>query len=176
MPLDGVLHKAALKGDLGVIEEYLSQYPNDVNAKGAQQRTPLHRAVGGGSDKKSIVLLLLDYKADPNAPDINGLTPLHWAATLGNTDFGTILLDHGANPNVQTKNGDTALHFCAEKGNSTFIQLLLNHNADPTLRNNDTTNKRGHTPYDVARKFHNKECARLLKLPGTSRLRFLICY
>lgn len=100
------------------------------------------------------------------------MTPLHWAANLGNTNFGSILLQHGANPNAQTRNGDTPLHFCAEKGNIEFIQLLLSHGADRTLRNQDPTNKKGgSTPYDTAKKFRNKKCAQLLQLTK-SRLCF----
>jgi ankyrin repeat protein len=45
------MHKAAYKGDIGELEVLLAEPDADVNIIGAQDRTPLHRAVGGKSDK-----------------------------------------------------------------------------------------------------------------------------
>ncbi len=178
MPLDGVIHKAAYKGDFGTVDDYLKRFPQDVrcrlsrhcaglmrhvhflhlfvdplgcilcntsvgtlcaalsmcvwvfvftscqplpsssihthnvsspfshsplslftsqvNIPGAQNRTPLHRAIGGGLDKKQIVELLLAKKANPNLQDVGGLTPLHWAASFGYTQYGAMLIQAGA--------------------------------------------------------------------------------
>ena len=43
MPKDGPIHKAAYKGDAGTVEDLLDSKV-DVNVKGAQNRSPLHRA------------------------------------------------------------------------------------------------------------------------------------
>lgn len=56
MPQDTNLHKAAYKGDIAAVEDLLAS-GEDVNARGAQQRTPLHRAVGKGHN--SVVQLLV---------------------------------------------------------------------------------------------------------------------
>ena len=60
-------------GDLAVVEDLLAN-GDDINCRGAQNRTPLHRAVGKGFDE--IVKLLLDKGADVNLVDAGGLTPL----------------------------------------------------------------------------------------------------
>lgn len=66
MPQDTNLHKAAYKGDIGTVEDLLSS-GDDVNARGAQQRTPLHRAVGKGHN--NVVQLLVSKGAQPDLVD-----------------------------------------------------------------------------------------------------------
>ena len=53
----------------------------DPNERGALQLAALHAAVYGGHIEA--VKLLLDHKADPDAADNQGMTPLHIAA-IGN--------------------------------------------------------------------------------------------
>ena len=53
MPQDNALHKAANKGDLDECKKWIEEPPDgedaiDVNEIGANDRTPMHRAAGGG--------------------------------------------------------------------------------------------------------------------------------
>ena len=57
--------------------------------------------------------VLLRSKADPNAKDNDGLTPLHWAAGYNLSNAAQSLLRSGANPNVADKMGITPLHQAA---------------------------------------------------------------
>lgn len=68
--------------------------------------------------------------------DMNGLTPLHWAAGYGQNPTVEILLSSGADPNVRTKDGKTALMFASSKGFFHVVKTLirggarLNHTDD----------------------------------------------
>ncbi len=61
-------------GDVNVVVELLEQ-GDDVNCRGAQMRTPLHRAVGKGHN--ACVEVLIKHNADLNMVDGGGLTPLY---------------------------------------------------------------------------------------------------
>jgi ankyrin repeat protein len=70
------------------------------------KQAPLYRALLTGSE--SVVHKLLDAKADVNATDVNGNTPLH-AASLDSTRT-RLLLEHAADPNRANEQGATPLH------------------------------------------------------------------
>jgi len=80
MPRDQAIHKAANLGKdddvLNLLEEGV-----DPNVKGAQNRAAIHRAVS--KDYHEIVQVLIEHKADVEAKDNNGYTPLHWAGMFG---------------------------------------------------------------------------------------------
>jgi ankyrin len=120
--------------------------------------TPLHRA-GRGGDVAS-VRLLLQYGADPNLPQVAGITPLQQAAGLGHGGADTrgrfyseaqalevikALHEGGADLNAQDDQGRTALHGAARKGWTQVIQLLVDLGADPNLADNQDF-----TPLDYA--------------------------
>lgn len=196
MPQDTGLHKAANKGwfhrtltfnrlisppkppgDLGAVEELLEK-GDDVNARGAQNRTPLHRAIGNGHIE--VVNLLLKSGADVSLTDSGGLTPLsvwvelssfltarcfrHWAALFGHVEIGDELLRRNANVDATNNNGETPLHLAAEKGKIAFVQALLRANARLDVRDNSANG--GATPYDVAKKANQKEVMALVKPAG----------
>jgi len=162
MPQDTNLHKAAAKGELQAVEELIEQ-GEDVNSKGAQNRTALHRAVG--KDFEVIVKFLLEHQADCTAVDSGGLTPLHWAALFGFFNSGTLVLD--ACPGVidaQTNSGETALHLAAQKNHRDFVKILLDRGAKTDIH--DKSANGGLTAYDVAKKANARESMELLKPAG----------
>ena len=90
----------------------------------------------------TIVRLLLEAGADPNAPDDRGLSPLHHGARNSNPMVVFHLLDAGADPNAKDNNGYTSLHWAAAlSGNGRVIKALLDRGADPFVESND-----GRTP------------------------------
>ncbi|MDA2929702.1 ankyrin repeat domain-containing protein, partial [Acidobacteria bacterium AH-259-O06] len=62
-------------------------------------------AKNGQTDR---VKALLDADADVNATDVDGMTPLMWAAFGGHTNTVRALLDAGADVSVKDKQGSTA--------------------------------------------------------------------
>jgi ankyrin repeat protein len=144
----------------------LLEQGDDVNCRGAQMRTPLHRAVGKGHN--SCVEVLIKHNADLNLVDGGGLTPLHWAALFGLVETGKLLVN--ANPdsaatkadlNICTKAGETPLHLCAEKGKVEFVKFLLQAGAKTDIK--DKSMNGGLTPYDAAKKAGQKEVMILLQ-------------
>lgn len=115
------------------------------------------------------VKLLLEYKADPNAQDKDGLTPLHVAAQRGFDEIVRLLIANGADSSLKDKNGDTPLHAAAGgedyplspaiinyyphawqvfEEHKKIVEMLLKAGADP-----DAKDGSGKTPREVALSF-----------------------
>jgi ankyrin repeat protein len=69
---------------------------------------PLVLAIGMLQDK-DIVAALLDARADANAKDKYGMTPLHSAVLINRKNFVELLLAKGAEVNIRNKYGQTPL-------------------------------------------------------------------
>lgn len=93
---------------------------------------------------------------DPNAGDVNGFTPLHFAAQERAADVARVLLDHGADVDRANVHGNTPLFTAVfnSRGDGSVIGLLRAHGADP-LRENDS----GRTPLGLARLIGNYDVA-----------------
>jgi len=112
--------------------------PPGVSRMGGDS-TALHKAVSDDDDKEEIVKLLIARKANVNACDERGATPLHNAVRWGgSTTISKLLLDAKADVNARDKNGATPLH---EAGAPAVVKLLLNAKADVNAKDN-----KGQTP------------------------------
>ena len=86
----GEIHDAAANGDLEMVKSLVNTNAELVNSKDANPRpdlhseTPLHLAAQ--YDREDIVQFLLANKADVNAKDDYGRTPLYWAALCGSSN------------------------------------------------------------------------------------------
>lgn len=87
--------EAIKRNDLEEVKKIISREDFNIDAKGKDDRTPLHTA---SSEWKcdDIITLLLENGADVNAKANEDLTPLHIACRLGNLGSIKILLKHGA--------------------------------------------------------------------------------
>jgi ankyrin repeat protein len=74
--------------------------------------TALHRAAG--LCEPEIVRLLLERGADPNARDLNGNTPLVYAAVSGRLEAVRILIAAGADVNARDNGGKSVLEHAAQ--------------------------------------------------------------
>lgn len=97
----------------------------------------------------TIVYLLLEAGADPNARNDRGLTALHFGAQNSNPVVTSHLLEAGANPRARNNNGFTPLHYAARwSGNRRVVGSLLEAGADPLAEAND-----GRTPLHSALRY-----------------------
>jgi ankyrin repeat protein len=94
--------------------------------------TPLLVTVAyGGPDA---VKLLLDRKANVNAQDVRGMTPLMLAIGLDHPDplVVRLLLEHGADPKIKSKAGETAIDWAHKFNNPEILKAL---DATPSTTN-----------------------------------------
>lgn len=88
--------------------------------------------------------------ADPEARTFsNGSTPLHMAASKGESEVMTVLIRAGADPNSRRLDGTTPLLQAAGAGHADAMRVLLREKVDPLLEGTDQT---GHPfgPLEVA--------------------------
>ncbi|KAH0603113.1 uncharacterized protein H6S33_008117 [Morchella sextelata] len=106
-----------------------------------------------------MVKMLASARADVNATDYNGRTPLHEFAMNGSRAVAQTLqyedditnecpdwvyalvikylIDAGADLNVQDEHGMTPLHLAVSRRETVMIELLLNNGVNALITNND---------------------------------------
>jgi hypothetical protein len=151
------LHKAVMMGDESTVKKLIDEGAN-VNALDKAKMTPLVYAANYG--RVAICKLLLDAKADPNAPGAV-MSPLMIAVrsecVMGSmrtpmgasptryTDVVKMLLDAGAPADANTgMPGMSPLMTAVSAGSVSLVELLLEKGANPTK------GLTGQTPLDVA--------------------------
>ena len=161
---------AALSAGHFEIAKFLRDNGAHPNVRGVNRRTPLHGPAWHG-DFEMVQVLLLDYKADVNARDIDGVTPLQFASqsqsNRPNLDsslpkIARTLLEHGADVNTRRNNGLTALHSAAKRGRVEVVRVLLEHGADVGAET-----KNGRTAFQLASGKDRTEIKKLLSEHGT---------
>jgi len=97
----------------------------DPNALTARGETALHLACG--SDQSEVTQLLLQVSPQSlNAPDLEGNTPLHVCAGIGNLDSAILLLRMGVDTNVRNSQKKSAFDISKTKG----TDLASTHNPE----------------------------------------------
>jgi ankyrin repeat protein len=81
------------------------------------------------SDRAAIQVLLPQH-IDPNVPDLNGSTALHWASRWNNLEAASALIKNGANVKAGNRYGVTPLSLACINGSAPMIELLLKAGAD----------------------------------------------
>ncbi|XP_057651499.1 transient receptor potential channel pyrexia [Diorhabda carinulata] len=129
------LHCAAGAGDLNCIKILLKKEAN-VNAglSSGAYKAPLYFAVQ--SNATDCVKELLENGAIPNPCQVFSETPLHVAASLGNSEIMKLLLQYGAANDVQCGSEKmTPLHLAVEDGDLECVKLLINVGANVSAKN-----------------------------------------
>ncbi|KAI9764028.1 MAG: hypothetical protein M1840_008904 [Geoglossum simile] len=105
----------------------------DVEAKGDDLRTTLHRAAYGGNE--AVVNLLLECGADIGARDRWGSTVLFRAVDGGRESVVRLLLERGVDIEARSDNGCTALISAVGRCcNTAAIKILLDKGANANAR------------------------------------------
>ena len=86
------------------------------------------------------VRTLLKQRVDVNAPQVDGMTALHWAAYLDDLETARLLLKAGASVKAENRYGVTPLSLACVNGNTELVESLLAAGADP-----NTTRRGGET-------------------------------
>jgi ankyrin repeat protein/beta-lactamase regulating signal transducer with metallopeptidase domain len=125
--------------------------------------SPAHDAVW--NQHPSMLALLFDHGADPNAQDRCGWSLLHYAG--GFPDMVRLLLEKGANPNiVERERGRTPLHNVAAgqhegRDYKKVAELLISYGANVNTKDWD-----GKTPLCLAQETGHAQIVELLKRHG----------
>uniref|UniRef100_A0AC34G078 FYVE-type domain-containing protein n=1 Tax=Panagrolaimus sp. ES5 TaxID=591445 RepID=A0AC34G078_9BILA len=114
---ENLLHSVVKSNDFESVL-FLLGLQTDVNipVQNAEKTTALHIASEVGNEM--IMRNLLLAGAEINSQTVDGLTPLHIAATSNHSDLVRILIENGGNPNIPDFEGNNGikqniLHLCA---------------------------------------------------------------
>ena len=105
--------------------------------------------------------VLLANKADINARNDVGNTPLHIAEISANKEMAALLISKGADVNARNTGGDTPLHIAAAVGHADMVESLLAKGANANAKNTA-----GETPLRWAEKTGRKDMAEVLRKRG----------
>lgn len=109
-------------------------------------------------DDAPAVRALLARKADPNVPQADGTTALHWAVRANDLELAGILLKAGAHVSTANQSGATPMQLAAMTGNPAMIERLIQGGADP----NSPLSETGDTALMMAARSGKVEAVRVL--------------
>lgn len=122
-------------GNIKEMQDFLAQ-GGDVNTIDPDyDMTLLMSAVK--NKKPEIVKILIAKGADVNGKSKNGMTPLMYAANIGDINIFKLLIAGGANANARTNYGSTLLMKASEGGNSEIVNFLIDSGADVSAKDAD---------------------------------------
>ncbi|KOS40814.1 hypothetical protein ACN38_g8303 [Penicillium nordicum] len=122
---------------LGNVEGIVLLLDNGADPNGSDKAShgrPLIAAVYGGHIKATESLL--QYGANLNVLDHNGMTALWWAMASDHFDIVELLLSSGAGTESVGSDGLTPLLWAATEKNLAVLELLINHGANINAQNN----------------------------------------
>lgn len=140
-------------GNTERIKGMIEKNPEIVNARDDEsEKTPLHFAAEYGMAE--VAEVLIRNKADVNAEDLDGWTPLYYTT---NKEIAEMLIKNRANVNTEGLWKHTPLHEAAENGMTEVAEVLIRNRANVNARNIN-----GKTPLHGAVKWGNIDIVKLL--------------
>lgn len=136
------LLKEYVKLNRNLIQKLAINKTKDINVSSDLGENAMHYLATSNDHDKEIFKMLVDRGIDLNKKNYARNTPLHTAATYGNTFLINEMKGTIANPNIQNKEGMTPLHIAALANQSECFDTLVKMGADPTIKDN-----RGKTPF-----------------------------
>ncbi|KAM1731884.1 hypothetical protein ACFX11_017708 [Malus domestica] len=148
------LHWSAVRGAIQVAELLLQEGAR-VNAADMYGYQATHVAAQYGQTA-FLYHVVSKWNADPDVPDNDGRSPLHWAAYKGFADCIRLLLFLDAYKGRQDKEGCTPLHWAAIRGNLEACTVLVQAGKKEDLMVTDNT---GLTPAQLAADKNHRQVA-----------------
>lgn len=118
-----LLHWAAINNRKEIVNYYITKNAIIDSIGGELMSTPLHWATRQGH--LSMVVLLVQYGADPSLRDGEGCSCIHLAAQFGHTAIVAYLVAKGQNVNMIDRNGMSPLMWSAYRVTSLDPSRLL---------------------------------------------------
>lgn len=118
-------------------ERYDEQYKSiDLELRWAAHWASVH----GNKSKLAMDVCkeLLKKGADVNVKNGNGLTPLHFAASMGRVNLCKLFLKYGADINAKDDYGWTPMHDAAFDNHFHVCEFLMKHGANANEMNNNS--------------------------------------
>jgi ankyrin repeat protein len=157
------LYYASLCGFHDLAEHIIGVHPEQVNAMGGRNHSPLAAALHKGHFL--VAELLLRHDAAINVTGHNGQTPLQAASVDGRIDIARWLLDHDADTGSQRDDHGDPIHLATANGHLEVIQALLTPKHGVYI---DSADRDGRTPLHLASASGKVEIARLLLEHGAN--------
>ena len=135
-----ILSSAMVVLVVGILAFIVIRYNNDIMLAAdnflsdtfmEEDVTAITEAVAEGDVEK--VKELLNYGIYPDVQDMDGWTPLMWAAQDGNVEMINTLIEAGADPNIADYYEETALIKAIYSNNIEAINLLILSGADQNM-------------------------------------------
>lgn len=142
------LHIAAASGNVDLAESLVTSNALLEMADKSGKRA-MHYAADAKKNAQKLVRLLLQYRAEVQPQDLDGMTPLHLAVCASDEDHTgavLLLLQKGADPNAVTRDGLSPLYLAANSGSTSLVRSLLKYGADPNVK----VNNEGYTALHAA--------------------------
>ncbi len=153
------VQQAAIDGDVEQIKLHIAKGA-DFNKADQYGYTPLKRAIEGHHPEAAIAIIE-SGKADLNAKDREGRTPLIVAVSMGEKQIAETLVAKGADVKAKDTYDRTALHAAILLGQQDLATLLIEKGVDV-----NATDKTGQTPLTLAMQRNQPELADLLRKKG----------
>ncbi|XP_028408266.1 uncharacterized protein LOC114530870 isoform X2 [Dendronephthya gigantea] len=149
-----VLHVAAQKSNMDIINLLMNTYKLDVNDQDNGGWTALMWTAEGM--RMDAAKCLLNWGADVNILDKEKNTCLHWAALAGDINIMDLLLQSNVHIDARNMFGATALHISARERKLENIRTLAKYRPNLDIRNAD-----GKKPIELVQ--YNTKCYVQLK-------------
>ncbi|KAD3067952.1 hypothetical protein R6Q59_018048 [Mikania micrantha] len=148
------LHWSAVRGAVQVADLLLQEGAH-IHAADVYGYQTTHVAAQYGQTAL-LYHIVTKWNADPDVPDNDGRSPLHWAAYKGFADCIRLLLFLDAYRGRQDKEGCTPLHWAAIRGNLEACTVLVQAGKKEDLMATDNT---GLTPAQLASDKNHRQVA-----------------
>jgi ankyrin repeat protein len=110
---------------------------------------------------RGAVRALITQRANVNAAEPDGMTPLHWAVRGDDLQMAQLLIRAGANVKATSRYGITPIALAAQNGNAPLVEMLLEAGADAK-----STLPEGETVLMTAARTGNPDVIRMLVSHG----------